>query len=568
MVSLSTKIQQGLQVRPISNLSVSQRIDGLQVTSITQLPMMLVDSYAPKINSAVQRRFDFTLLDVLWDERAKQAILASPTFLDELDRGFEAAMALLQELQEIEVVLIPETKVLMFLADQSNKRAAGLVETSSPVPVSPPIAIAEISQKPLWQTNEEKIVSEVREWLEENGSPVETISIEELVNRLELLGAVGSFEDSARSQEFVEKFLEAKEEDDVIRVREAAEKANVLLAARFKQKDELVNLLKYEEARAALVELADESDIPLMNRMLVNPDQNLRITALMMMRKLGSRKDLPRVIKRIRSDKDKGVLSAAIETFAKLAQREDLPIIREILKLEEGEYGNVRENPIRTAAARALARIVTKEDSDIMKRFRIDYSMGTSRGIAAILSEAAQNLVSRDELDFDEVKELMGDQAIYTVYDVLEIDMEAFVKRIVTVDDIDFVNELVDSKNSTTQALGLRAYFKLLTEYEIDQLIPFLSERKVQQEVSRSVPPAATEAFVRLAQDDNLSEISSLLDSRNDIGIRAALLALSKPDLAEQIPPGVKQLIKGIAERKEKPSDLLKSVLTRLISEI
>jgi len=151
---------------------------------------------------------------------------------------------------------------------------------------------------------------------------------------------------------------------------------------------------------------------------------------------------------------------------------------------------------------------------------------------------------------------------------VLEIDMEAFVKRIVTVDDIDFVNELVDSKNSTTQALGLRAYFKLLTEYEIDQLIPFLSERKVQQEVSRSVPPAATEAFVRLAQDDNLSEISSLLDSRNDIGIRAALLALSKPDLAEQIPPGVKQLIKGIAERKEKPSDLLKSVLTRLISEI
>ncbi|NQU17560.1 MAG: SUMF1/EgtB/PvdO family nonheme iron enzyme [Candidatus Saganbacteria bacterium] len=116
--SLLTKIQTKLQANPIKGFSLAKKTQGFGVSSLRDLPPTLKGKYYDGILLAVSNSFNFLPNDVLWDNAAKLAVLAHPTFLDKLEEGLDAALNSFKF--EIKTVLNAKTKNLYILADEKN----------------------------------------------------------------------------------------------------------------------------------------------------------------------------------------------------------------------------------------------------------------------------------------------------------------------------------------------------------------------------------------------------------------------------------------------------------------
>src|SRR3989339_1359856 len=122
MASSVTGIIQRLQARPIRNFSVSNGgVAASGLSSLNALPPSLRQRYVDAINAAMQQAFGIEPIEIFWNERAKQAILAHPNFLDKLSEGFDPALELLPE--EIEVVIDSNSNKLYFFAARNAAKS-------------------------------------------------------------------------------------------------------------------------------------------------------------------------------------------------------------------------------------------------------------------------------------------------------------------------------------------------------------------------------------------------------------------------------------------------------------
>jgi tetratricopeptide (TPR) repeat protein len=118
MTNSVTNIKQRLQTRPIKGFSVSEKVNASGVSSLDALPPPLRQRYVAAINAAMRQAFGIEPIEIFWNERAKQAILAHQTFLDVLSKDFGQAVESLPI--EVQVVLDERTNILYFLADKAT----------------------------------------------------------------------------------------------------------------------------------------------------------------------------------------------------------------------------------------------------------------------------------------------------------------------------------------------------------------------------------------------------------------------------------------------------------------
>ncbi|NQU17616.1 MAG: hypothetical protein HQ564_06065 [Candidatus Saganbacteria bacterium] len=94
----------------------------LEVKSVSSLSPAIRDRFLNTIGFSISNKFGFMPKDIMWDNKALQAILASPKFLDEVEDDFEAGMRVLPK----SVIAVPDQKtgLFFFLARQDNKTIA------------------------------------------------------------------------------------------------------------------------------------------------------------------------------------------------------------------------------------------------------------------------------------------------------------------------------------------------------------------------------------------------------------------------------------------------------------
>ena len=95
----------------------------------------------------------------------------------------------------------------------------------------------------------------------------------------------------------------------------------------------------------------------MVKKLLKDDDRNVRAAAVNAFAELGSREDLP-LVKELLNDNDRNVRAAAVNAFAELGSREDLPFVKEILK---DVYWDVR-----AAAVNAFAKLGSEKDLDTL----------------------------------------------------------------------------------------------------------------------------------------------------------------------------------------------------------
>lgn len=378
----------------------------------------------------------------------------------------------------------------------------------------------------------------------------------EMREKLSTFGAVGTNEDILFLSELAEFYKEKGDWE----LQAEVERAIINIARRAGNKEALKKLLDYDEAKNALVELSTPDDLPLIDDMLKSQNPSSRVAALRMLKKIGSRGDLPRIIKRLKSDQDNKVKEAAAEAFAQFAWREDLPMIRDMGKSED-MYS-------RQAAGSAFSRIASREDLDELKKYCENYK---SRDY---FKAGLVKIATRADVNFKALGEYMKQEGGWrtSLDDVAQIFLEAF-PRLATPEDMDFIQALLKSNTRNLKLAGFRAYCKLLTEFDVSELLRYLvdygavrGERDEVTETNQEVAAIAAETYGRLATEDDLPEIKTMLNGRVREQRRAAAWALSKPNVAQQIPQGLKELLKEIAGKREEVGDVLAQSLLSMLT--
>jgi HEAT repeat protein len=105
-----------------------------------------------------------------------------------------------------------------------------------------------------------------------------------------------------------------------------------------------------------------------------------RIDAVNALAKLGSREDLPLIRKMLR-DLEGDVQAAAVEAFSELGSREDIPEVRALLKAEDRE--------VRRAAVEAITNLAGEEDLDDLAKLAVK--------IGGVLEEPMEALGAVDQ---------------------------------------------------------------------------------------------------------------------------------------------------------------------------
>jgi energy-coupling factor transporter ATP-binding protein EcfA2 len=386
--------------------------------------------------------------------------------------------------------------------------------------------------------------------------------INSISDNLDVIGAVGTLEDIPLLEDLSKKYQENKEYG----FRTNAHLSIIRIAKRYSERNILLKYAGYRAAQQALAELARPEHLHVIPKMLRNSANGIRMAALLMLSRVGSRENLPAVIMKLKNDTDEKVKGAAAEAFGTLATREELPIIREMAESEDKFQ--------LWAAGLAFARIAERDDLEEIKELCGNYTTGEN------FRDALLKISTREDFDFQ--KEL-GEYVVspYSFPSGIKgMYMEAF-PDFATTEDMELIKKLLESKRAECKIIGFRAYCQLLTQFEINQLYSYIKDYnytpgqygEIPRDVKASIEIArlAEQAFGRLAGEENLSTIVKMLNRGQRSQVRAAFLALSKPDIFTQIPSEMKKLLEiegRMNEEKTTPNlVLIRNILAILSRE-
>ncbi|NQU18425.1 MAG: HEAT repeat domain-containing protein [Candidatus Saganbacteria bacterium] len=536
---LTGRIQQSLRSNPVKRLSVSASTNGVAATSITALPPMLLALYPAKINAAIQGRFEFTLQDILWDERAKQAILASPNFLDKLAEGLDAAMEVLEP-SGVRAIIDTEKEVLIFLADDANKRAAGLGKAAAPPVISPPVQVKEAvapQDEVLWKGNAELLVDSIFQWLEKQKIeelPPVILKRSELANELGFDGVevndlfkdgwkgaedlvLNSYSDRRQYDRVIEKMVEKKwlRKDlvkDVVRLissvldgRKKRENwaAIIDILGTVAATDDLPKLNEcvdqYKEAGEK--ELEDAANLAIVQVSKRNNDketlknQLYYYEARVALGELATKEDLLYILQMLRSDKW-WLRETALFMLKKIGTRQDIVKIIKRLKNDDNDF-------VRKAAAEALGAVVSRDDIELIKKLaasEVYYDrLAAAKAFERIVERedleyllniiarysvsnedfypALKKIVERGDLEFDEIDRYINMSFSGGKSDRIMFYLEVFAERFATKDDLEFIAKLRSKKERDDLIFwGVKAQLRLLTEFDIRDLFQYLKD--------------------------------------------------------------------------------------------